>query len=123
MSRTCPSCWKSYAEEILPCPEDGLDLSSVGPDDELIGRSIGSYRVVKPLGKGGMGAVYMAEHPKIGSKVAIKFLHPQYATERKIVDRFFNRGARGQRHRARQYFEDHRFERHRGQPSLLHHGV
>src|SRR6202158_5329970 len=90
MSRTCPSCSKSYDEEILHCPEDGLDLSSVGPDDELIGRSIGSYRVVKPLGKGGMGAVYMAEHPKIGSKVAIKFLHPQYATERKIVDRFFN---------------------------------
>src|SRR5438067_6900047 len=37
-----------------------------------------------------MGAVYMAEHPVIGSKVAIKFLHPQYATDKKIVDRFFN---------------------------------
>src|SRR5207302_9408567 len=49
-----------------------------------------SYRVVKPLGKGGMGAVYMAEHPVIGSRVAIKFLHPQYATDKKIVDRFFN---------------------------------
>src|SRR5437867_12383289 len=58
--------------------------------DELIGRTVGSYRVIKPLGKGGMGAVYMAEHPVIGSKVAIKFLHPQYATDKKIVDRFFN---------------------------------
>jgi serine/threonine protein kinase len=58
--------------------------------DELLGRSIGSYRIVKPLGKGGMGAVYLAEHPGIGSKVAIKFLHPQYATDKKIVDRFFN---------------------------------
>src|SRR5258708_1084114 len=37
-----------------------------------------------------MGAVYMAEHPVIGSRVAIKFLHPQYATDNKIVDRFFN---------------------------------
>src|SRR5207245_10476194 len=36
-----------------------------------------------------MGAVYMAEHPVIGSRVAIKFLHPQYATDKKIVDRFF----------------------------------
>src|SRR5205807_268137 len=52
--------------------------------------NIGSYRVIKPLGKGGMGAVYMAEHPVIGSKVAIKFLHPQFATDKKIVDRFFN---------------------------------
>jgi serine/threonine-protein kinase len=32
----------------------------------------------------------MAEHPVIGSRVAIKFLHPQYATDNKIVDRFFN---------------------------------
>ena len=90
MSRTCPECQTQYDDEILHCPEDGLDLSHVEPDDELIGRAIGSYRVVKPLGKGGMGAVYMAEHPVIGSKVAIKFLHPQYATDKKIVDRFFN---------------------------------
>jgi len=90
VSRTCPECQTQYDDEILHCPEDGLDLSHVEPDDELIGRAIGSYRVVKPLGKGGMGAVYMAEHPVIGSKVAIKFLHPQYATDKKIVDRFFN---------------------------------
>ncbi len=88
MSRTCPECSVSYEEEILHCPEDGLDLSNVEPDDPLIGRSIGSYRVVRPLGKGGMGAVYLAEHPVIGSRVAIKFLHPQYSTDEKIVDRF-----------------------------------
>src|SRR3979411_1540155 len=90
MSRTCPDCQNRYEDEIAHCPEDGLDLSKVPQDDELIGRSIGSYQVVKPLGKGGMGAVYMAEHPVIGSKVAIKFLHPQYSTDTKIVDRFFN---------------------------------
>ena len=90
MSRTCPECQNQYEDEILHCPEDGLDLSAVEPDDELIGRDIGSYRVTKVLGKGGMGAVYMAEHPVIGSRVAIKFLHPQYATDKKIVDRFFN---------------------------------
>jgi serine/threonine protein kinase len=90
LSRTCPECQNQYEDEILHCPEDGLDLSAVEPDDELIGRDIGSYRVTKVLGKGGMGAVYMAEHPVIGSRVAIKFLHPQYATDKKIVDRFFN---------------------------------
>src|SRR2546423_14401515 len=90
VSRTCPECQTQYDDEILHCPEDGLDLSAVEPDDELLGRDIGSYRVLKLLGKGGMGAVYMAEHPVIGSRVAIKFLHSQYATDRKIVDRFFN---------------------------------
>ncbi len=88
--RTCPECQNSYEDEILHCPEDGLDLSALEPVDELIGRSIGSYQIVKMLGKGGMGAVYMAQHPVIGSRVAIKFLLPQYSTDPKIVDRFFN---------------------------------
>ncbi|MBS2026075.1 MAG: serine/threonine protein kinase, partial [Deltaproteobacteria bacterium] len=88
--RTCPECQNAYEDEILHCPEDGFNLSGIEPVDELIGRSIGSYKITKPLGKGGMGAVYRAEHPIIGSKVAIKFLHPQYANDQKIVDRFFN---------------------------------
>jgi serine/threonine protein kinase len=90
LSRTCPECATTYEDEILHCPEDGIDLTAVEPDDELIGRNIGSYRVAKQLGKGGMGAVYMAEHPGIGSRVAIKFLHPQFSADKKIVDRFFN---------------------------------
>ncbi len=90
MSRTCPECSTSYEDEILHCPEDGLDLTALEPDDELIGRTIGSYQVTKMLGKGGMGSVYMAQHPGIGSKVAIKFLHPQFSADKRIVDRFFN---------------------------------
>jgi serine/threonine-protein kinase len=57
---------------------------------DLIGRTIGSYRVTSLLGKGGMGAVYLGVHPVIGSKVAIKFLHPQYKADARIVDRFYN---------------------------------
>jgi serine/threonine protein kinase len=90
VSRTCPECANTYEDEILHCPEDGLDLTALEPDDELLGRSIGSYRVTRQLGKGGMGAVYMGEHPVIGSRVAIKFLHPQFSADKKIVDRFFN---------------------------------
>ena len=58
--------------------------------DEMIGRVLGSYKVVKLLGQGGMGAVYMGEHPAIGSRVAIKVLHPRYAADQRIVERFFN---------------------------------
>ena len=90
MSRTCPDCHNAYDDDVLHCPEDGRGLSDVPVIDELIGRQVGSYKVIKMLGKGGMGAVYMGEHPVIGSKVAIKFLHPQYAHDDKIVDRFFN---------------------------------
>jgi serine/threonine-protein kinase len=73
-----------------PDPTEDQLATEAEEVDELIGRSIGSYQITRPLGRGGMGAVYMAEHPGIGSRVAIKFLHPQYATNQKIVDRFFN---------------------------------
>jgi len=58
--------------------------------DEMIGRVVGSWRVIKLLGEGGMGSVYMGEHPAIGSKVAIKILHPRFDADERIVERFFN---------------------------------
>jgi serine/threonine protein kinase len=61
-----------------------------GPWDELIGRTAGSYRISRLLGKGGMGAVYLARHPGIGSQVAVKFLHPRFSGDRNHVERFFN---------------------------------
>jgi serine/threonine protein kinase len=88
--RTCPQCKTQFGDEVLHCPNDGARLEGGEPVDELIGATIGSYRITKVLGKGGMGAVYAATHPVIGSKVAIKFLHRQFADEPKIVDRFFN---------------------------------
>jgi len=90
VSRTCPDCHNTYDDEILHCPEDGRGLSDLPATDDLIGRTVGSYRVEKLLGKGGMGSVYMGVHPGIGSRVAIKFLHPQFSHDEKIVERFFN---------------------------------
>jgi serine/threonine protein kinase len=90
VSRACPDCHNIYDDDVLHCPEDGRGLTDVGLTDDLIGRTIGSYRVERLLGKGGMGSVYMGTHPVIGSRVAIKFLHPQFSHDDKIVDRFFN---------------------------------
>src|SRR4051812_32090148 len=88
LSRTCPDCSSRYDDEVLRCPEDGVLLSS--PADPLVGSLVGSYRIARLLGRGGMGSVYLAEHPVIGSRVAIKFLHPHYASDSRIVERFFN---------------------------------
>ncbi len=51
---------------------------------------IGPYRIVRRLGQGGMGAVYEGVHELIGRKVAIKVLHPQYAADAELTERFFN---------------------------------
>jgi serine/threonine-protein kinase len=62
----------------------------VPPPAALIGTSLGSFRLVKLIGEGGMGAVFLAQHPSIGSKVAIKLLHSRFATSPEVVERFFN---------------------------------
>jgi serine/threonine protein kinase len=59
------------------------------PSDPLVGTVVaGRYRVIQLLGEGGMGAVYLAEHAAIEKKVALKVLHPEYATKGEIVTRF-----------------------------------
>jgi eukaryotic-like serine/threonine-protein kinase len=54
-----------------------------------IGSSVGNYHVRAKLGEGGMGMVFMAEHPLIGRKVAIKVISPAYAANPEAVSRFF----------------------------------
>ncbi len=57
---------------------------------DLVGKSIGNYEVKKLLGEGGMGTVFLGEHPLIGKKVAIKVLLDEFAQREEIVTRFFN---------------------------------
>jgi serine/threonine-protein kinase len=54
-----------------------------------LGSSVGNYVVKSKLGEGGMGIVYLAEHPLIGRRVAIKVIHPNYARNPEAVSRFF----------------------------------
>ena len=54
------------------------------------GQTIGNYRILQQIGTGGMGAVYLAEHPLIGKRVALKVIHKELAGNREVVGRFFN---------------------------------
>ena len=61
-----------------------------GVPDLIIGQTIGNYLVTQKLGEGGMGSVYLAEHPHIGKKVALKVLHAEFASNQEVVSRFFH---------------------------------
>ena len=58
--------------------------------ERLLGQTVGHYRIVKCLGSGGMGAVFLGEHPRIQSQVAVKILHRRYVAEPSIVRRFLD---------------------------------
>jgi serine/threonine protein kinase len=57
--------------------------------DKVVGKNVGNYVIESPLGKGGMGEVYLARHPQLDRFAAIKFLdaslsHPE------LISRFFD---------------------------------
>jgi len=54
------------------------------------GTQVGAYRVLRQIGEGGMGSVWLAEHAMLGRRAAIKVLHPEYSQRQEIVARFFN---------------------------------
>jgi serine/threonine-protein kinase len=53
-----------------------------------VGQTIGNYKITAKLGEGGMGVVYLAEHPVIGRKVAMKAIHPELSRNAEVVSRF-----------------------------------
>jgi eukaryotic-like serine/threonine-protein kinase len=110
---TCPDCGEAHPPGVR-CSQATLQVATEPPNetllfggdslgrpptpppvskpatDPLVGTQVGSFRVVRLLGRGGMGTVYLAEHPAIGSKVAVKFLHESLAENPQVVARFYD---------------------------------
>ncbi|MBE2998826.1 serine/threonine protein kinase [Nocardiopsis sp. HNM0947] len=71
----------SLVHTSVQMPATATDLTPGDPAD------IGPYRLVKRLGAGGMGVVYAAQGPD-GALVAVKVIHPEYATDPEFRSRF-----------------------------------
>ncbi len=86
--KVCPTCRRLLRADAGRCPDDGAApelVESLPPETRL-----GSYRIVKMLGEGGMGFVYEAVHETLNRRTAIKMLRPELATNEQVVTRFLN---------------------------------
>ncbi len=87
-----PQSQGSLPTSILPDHGAGAGMStSYLPNqvDPLIGATMaGRYHIIKKLGEGGMGAVYLATHNLLEKQVALKVLHGEFARKADLVERF-----------------------------------
>ncbi len=86
----CPVCGEHFPATYVVCPRDATPLGVVNSEsDPLLGTIIaGTYRLVRVLGRGGMGRLYEAEHTRIGRRFAIKVLHESHADKPDALRRF-----------------------------------
>ncbi len=54
----------------------------------VTGLVAGKYEVVGLIGRGGMGSVWEGRHASLGTRVAIKFIDPEYAESKEAQSRF-----------------------------------
>jgi serine/threonine protein kinase len=89
--RVCPECDRQGIEEI--CSACGtrtlLEAPSDPGIDPLLGRVFeGRYRIESLLGRGGMGAVYLATQITMNKMVAVKVVKPEFSVNTEAAKRF-----------------------------------
>ena len=96
--KLCPTCGTEYPMSERFCPRDGSTLKSTAKQGDLVGSMIADrYHVIKKLGEGGMGSVYLAEHVKMGRKSAIKVMNPGSHQDADAIARFNREAANASR--------------------------
>jgi serine/threonine protein kinase len=87
--KTCPVCDTPFPDQHSHCPADGAVL--IESRELEAGHVVrGKYRIVRKLGQGGMGVVYLAEHLMLGGNMALKFLAVELSRNPQFVKRFRN---------------------------------
>ena len=91
------SLLSSYEQEssFMETPAAALAAQSLVTEESaaLVGQQLGHYQIVREIGRGGMGVVYLAQDTKLGRPVALKLL-PTHLTSDPDRLRRFEREAR-----------------------------
>jgi serine/threonine protein kinase len=71
-----------------PAYEAAAELIAEPPPALVAGQLVGHYKIIRPLGKGGMGEVYLAGDTKLDRKVALKLLPAEFTNHKDRLRRF-----------------------------------
>jgi serine/threonine-protein kinase len=86
--KVCPQCGREYETAARFCPADGTALRPKD-SDSLVGRVLADrYHILKRIGEGGMGRVYLGEHVKMNRQCAIKVMNPALVNDAESAARF-----------------------------------
>ncbi len=90
--KVCPECQTQYQSNATFCGQDGSRLKSIektAPIDTLVGTWLDAkFKILSKIGQGGMGAVYKAEHVRMGRLCAIKVIPPEFSQNTEALERF-----------------------------------
>ncbi len=67
---------------------DAPSKPSTGSAPDLTGRSLGEFKLLRKLGRGGMAEVYLAEQTNLRRNVAVKILRPEFTSDANYLKRF-----------------------------------
>lgn len=94
---------KAEVETLLFFENNPITLINSSPEDlaaeflaekessvDFLNKEIGHYKIIKFIGKGGMGEVYLAEDKTLDRKIAIKFIDEKFVNEKSSLNRFFS---------------------------------
>jgi len=89
VAKVCPQCAAEYDTTSRFCPNDGTPLRPKGTTDPFVGRVLADrYHMLKRLGEGGMGKVYLAEHVKMNRQCAVKVMNSALVNDAESAQRF-----------------------------------
>jgi serine/threonine protein kinase len=85
--KTCPLCDSAYPNQHTNCPTDGAILIETREFAQgMVIRD--KYRILRQIGRGGMGTVYLAEHIMLGRVRALKFISSELSQDSVFLRRF-----------------------------------